>query len=360
MRSFTDLDSMIGRVPSPIVKALSTMDVGRGSEALYRDQLPGLLSTLADRARVASITASSAIEGVIVPNASRAERIIQGRQTTLRTRSEQELAGYRDAQDYLFQYDWRPLSPGLLLRLHRLLFAHTAAPAGKFKTEDNLVVDRSPNGEIAVRFRPVAARETEFYVTELVERYAAARAEAAHHPALLVGLFVLDLLVIHPFEDGNGRVARALTNALLMDEGYTVSRYVSLEEAIAQSADQYYQALLDSTHGWHDGEADPWPWLGYFVDVLASAYVTFAAKAAAGRAAGSKQDRVREYVLRHAAQLFRVSDIRAALPGVSDSTIKLVLDRLRNEGLVKVDGTGRGAAWMRNPASRGRKFQPPG
>jgi hypothetical protein len=83
---------------------------------------------LADRARVLSITASSAIEGVIVADAGRAQRIINRQATTLRNRGEQELAGYRDAQDYLFQQDWRPLNAGLILHLHRLLFEHTAVP----------------------------------------------------------------------------------------------------------------------------------------------------------------------------------------------------------------------------------------
>lgn len=349
MRSFVDLDSLIGRVPSTLVTQLSTVDVGRGSEALYRDQLPGLLRELTNRARIASITASSAIEGVVVADSNRAARIIAGDASPLRTRSEQELAGYRDAQDYLFQHDWRPLNVGLLLHLHRLLFTHTAAPGGRLKTEDNLAVDRSPDGEITVRFRPVAATDTEFYVAELTDRYQSAVESGRHHPVLLIGLFVLDLLVIHPFEDGNGRVARALTSALLSDCDYTVGRYVSLEEKIAATADAYYQALLESTNGWHEGAADPWPWLEYFVAVLAQTYRTFAARAAAENSSGSKQERVRDYVQRLAPSIFRMADVRAALPGVSDQTIRLVLDKLRSEGQVMPEGVGRSAAWKRVP-----------
>ena len=119
MRSFAELESLIGLVPAQVVTRLSVIDFGRGSEALYRDQMPGLLTDLADRARVQSITASSAIEGVIVADVDRAQRIIDRRATALRNRSEQELAGYRDAQDYLFQQEWRPLNAGLILHLHR-------------------------------------------------------------------------------------------------------------------------------------------------------------------------------------------------------------------------------------------------
>ena len=347
MRSFADLDALIGLVPAQIVTRLSAIDFGRGSEALYRDQMPGLLTELADRARVLSITASSAIEGVIVADADRARRIIDRQTTTLRNRSEQELAGYRDAQDYLFQEDWRSLNAGLILHLHRLLFAHAAASGGAFKTEDNLVVDRSPDGSTTVRFKPVSAASTPFAVDDLIERYKQAVVAGEYHPVLLSGLFVLDLLVIHPFEDGNGRVARLLTGAMLSEHGYTVGRYVSLEQEIAESADAYYQALLDSTHGWHEGTADPWPWLGYFTSMIARPYAVFADRAAAAQTPGTKQQRIREHILRHAPATFRLADIRAAVPGVSDQTIRLVLEQLRKEGKVRADGTGRSATWTR-------------
>lgn len=198
-----------------------------------------------------------------------------------------------------------------------------------------------------MRFRPVAAADTGFVVAELIDRYEAEVGAGRHHPVLLVGLFILDLLVIHPFEDGNGRVARALTNALLVDAGYTVSRYVSLEQAIAESADDYYKALLDSTHDWHENNADPWRWLNYFAGHLAVAYRTFAQRAIAERSDGSKQDRVRDYILSHAPNPFRMADIRAALPGISDQTIRVVLDRLRREELVAPMGFGRSALWQR-------------
>jgi Fic family protein len=347
VRSFADLDALIGRVPAHVVTGLSAIDFGRGSEALYRDQMPGLLTELADRARVQSITASSAIEGVVVADADRAERIINRRTSTLRNRCEQELAGYRDAQDYLFRPDWRPLNAGLILHLHRLLFAHTAMPGGAFKTGDNLVVDRSPDGSTTVRFKPVPAANTPFAIDDLIGRYQEGVATGEHHPVLLTGLFILDLLVIHPFEDGNGRVARLLTSAMLSEHGYTVGRYVSLEQAVAESADAYYQALLESTHGRHEDTCDPWAWLSYFTNVIADAYTVFAERAAAAKTPGTKQQRVREHILRHAPATFRLADIRTAVPGVSDQTIRLVLEQLRNEGKVRADGTGRSATWTR-------------
>jgi Fic family protein len=351
VRSFRELDRVVGQVPAEVVMRLRSIDTGRGSEALYRHQLPALLTELANRARVQSITASSAIEGVVVADPGRAEQIIAGRAGVLRNRSEQELAGYRKALDYLFQEEWHPLNLGLVLHLHRLLWSETNYPGGQLKTDDNLVVDRSPDGTTTVRFVPVPAAKTETCLRELLDLYLAAQRDGRHHPVLLVGLMILDLLVIHPFADGNGRVARALTSALLIDAGYEVCRWVSLEQLIAEAADDYYDALLRSTAGWHDDTANPWPWLSYFVSILASGYEKFARRAAADRTGGTKQERVRIHVLNHAAPVFRLADVRTALPGISDQTIRLVLEQLKAEGEVSPDGVGRGALWRRIPGS---------
>jgi Fic family protein len=345
MRNFFHATTRIGQVPASVVTSLSSIDFGRGSEALYAHQQPALLIDLASHARVASITASSAIEGVIVPDVHRAETIIAGRTQHLRNRDEQELAGYRDALDHLFQRDWQPLNVGLLLHLHRLLFGHTVIDGGRFKSSDNLVVDRAADGS-SVRFRPVAAAQTPSYVEDLVDGYGSATTEASHHPVLLAGLFVLDLTVIHPFEDGNGRVARAITNALLSAAGYGAVRFISMEQLIAESADDYYAALLASTHGWHTDESDPWPWLDYFVHVLAKVYVQFGSRAA-NPAAATKQDRVRQFIRDEAPSIFRFAELRAAFPSISEPTIRAALNSMRDSDEIRANGLGRNAAWIR-------------
>jgi len=346
VKSFQDLDILVGAVPFGVVTNLRTIDTGRGAEALHRDRLPELLTRLADRARVASIEASSAIEGVVVADRARAADIVAGASDRLHDRSEQELAGYTAALDYLYQEQWRPLNVGLVVHLHRLLFGYSPVPGGQLKQVENLVVDVMPDGTRAKRFTPVSVAQTPHYLEELVARYRVAQAAGRHHPVIVVGLFVLDLLTIHPFVDGNGRIARALTNALLTDEGYEVTRYVSLETAIARSADAYYAALLVSTKGWHDATHDPWPWLRYFIGLIAGCYDDFATLTAQART-GSKQERVRDYVLHHAPSTFQIADVRAALPDVSDQTIRLVLGHLKAAGLVSADAVGRGATWSR-------------
>lgn len=347
MKSFEDLDALVGAVPFGVVTDLRTVDTGRGAEALYRDKLPELLTRLADRARVASIEASSAIEGVVVVNRARAADIVAGGSDRLRDRSEQELAGYTAVLDYLYSDQWRPLNVGLILHLHRLLFGYSPVPGGQLKQVENLVVDVMPDGTRAKRFTPVSATQTPFYLEELVTRYRVAQTAGRHHPVILVGLFVLDLLTIHPFIDGNGRITRALTNALLTDAGYDVTQYVSLETAIARSADAYYAALMASTRGWHDAAHDPWPWLRYFVGLVARCYDDFTTLTTQARAGGSKQERVRDYVLHHAPPTFQIADVRAAFPDISDQTIRLVLSHLKAAGLVMADAVGRSATWSR-------------
>jgi Fic family protein len=347
VKSFEDLDTLVGAVPFAIVQGLRTIDTGRGSEALYRDKLPGLLTSLADRARVASIEASSALEGVVVEDRARAADILAGASGRLRNRSEQELAGYRAALDYLYQEQWRPLNLGLILHLHRLLFQYSEVPGGQFKQVENLVVDKMPDGTKVKRFTPVSAANTPRYLEELIARYRSAKDADRHHPVVITGLFVLDLLTIHPFIDGNGRVTRALTNVLLHDAGYDVTRYISLETSITKSADAYYAALLASTQGWHEARHDPWPWLRYFAGLVAGAYDEFTTLTERGRAGGSKQDRVRDYVLKHAPKTFQIADVRTALPGVSDQTIRIVLNQLKSEGSVDADAVGRGATWTK-------------
>lgn len=243
------------------------------------------------------------------------------------------------------------LSTPYILHLHRFLFGHTDAGGGRLKTDQNLIVSYA-KGHREVLFTPPSPRETEFLLPELFERYQRAVHARAAHPILLIGALVLDLLAIHPVADGNGRLARLVTTHVLLQQGYEVSRYVSVEKRMFETKDAYYDALYASQRRWHEGAHDVWPWIEYLVGVLTHAYDDFEARVAARRtlATGSKQSQVRRYVLEHAPRRFRVRDVRAALPGVSDQTIRLVLGQLRREGLIEVDPddpSGIHAAWLR-------------
>jgi Fic family protein len=334
-------------VPGDVVKLLARIDRAAGAEGQYRDQLPHLMTGLAESARIESITASSAIEGVFVDSV-RLPGLASGSTTKFRNRSEAEFVGYRTALDYLYAGDQGPLSLGLILHLHRLLLSFADGGGGRLKLHDNLVVEGGEDRKRRVRFTPITAQETPHYMTELVERTNLALADATAHPLIVVAAFTLDLSCIHPFADGNGRVARLATSLLLGRVGYSVGRYISIERLIFEHKDAYYTALGASTVRWFDdGQHTLWPWARYLFERLGAAYDRFEARVAAETGPGNKQDRVRAYVLSHGPARFRITDIRSALPGISDQTIRLVLAELKSSGLAINDGPGRSASWSR-------------
>jgi len=346
MRSFVDLDRIFESQPRALGAILARIDTGRGQERLFEDQRPELLSRLAEHARVASITASNAIEGVVV-GGDRAVRIAEGAHR-YRNRNEREFAGYRDAIDMLMRLDSNEeLSVPFVLHLHRLLFEYTDGNGGSLKSDQNLIVSYE-SGHREVVFTPTPPEETEFALGELLARYGEAKAEGRTHPLILIGALILDFLAIHPVADGNGRVARLLTTYELLAQGYRVARYVSLEQRIFESKSTYYETLYDSQRNWHEGGHDVWPWITYLARVLAAAYDDFEEEvAAAGRQTGNKQERVRDYILNQAPARFRRRDVERALPGISLATIRLVLTELRDAGQIKAEGSGAGARWSR-------------
>ncbi len=349
MRSFLDIPP-VATIPVEAAGILARIDQARGREDLHRMQAPQVLERLAAHARFESITASNAIEDVIVDD-DRALALIRAPEgTSYADRTEREFAGYRDASDYLMSKQTEQLSVPLVLHLHRLLMRHTGDPAaGAFKASDNIIGHRHADGRVTKIFTPVAAGEpTEWHMTELVARYEAAVADGRTPPVALVTLLVLDLLAIHPFQDGNGRIARLVTTCELLRHGYGVVRYASLEQRIYESKNSYYEALRASQRGWHESQHDVWPWTLYLLRIVDDAYADFEARVVAARelTGKTKVEQVRHYVLEQAREEFRFVDIVAALPDISQATIRKALNALAREGAVEAS-RGRSATWRR-------------
>lgn len=345
MHSFVDLDKTFGGQPREIGATLARIDTGKGQERLHEDQAPELLKRLSEDARIESITASNAIEGVVV-DSKRAGRIAEG--ARLRNRNEREFAGYRDAVDTLMRattYE-TPTIP-FVLHLHRTLFQHTDGRGGHLKTDQNLIVSYE-TGSREIVFTPPAPAETEFLLGELLQRYGDAQREGRAHPLVLIGALILDLLAIHPVADGNGRLARLLTTHELLGQGYGVTRYISIEQRVFETRNSYYAALYDSQRSWHQGEHDIWPWIEYLARTIASAYADFELRLSGARERrGSKQDHVRHYILHEAPSEFRRRDVERALPDISPATIRLALNDLRDREKIKAEGIGPAAVWRR-------------
>jgi Fic family protein len=183
MRSFIDLDRTFGSQPRELGAGLARIDTGKGQERLFQDQRPELLQQLSEHARIASITASNAIENVILDD-DRAERIVEG-SPRFRNRNEKEFAGYRDAIDWLMRLEsYEPLSIPLILHLHRLIFSHVDGRGGHLKSDQNLIVSYE-SGRREIVFTPPDESETPQLLSELLIRYAEAKQEGRTHPIVL-------------------------------------------------------------------------------------------------------------------------------------------------------------------------------
>jgi Fic family protein len=349
MRSFQDPARTFASQPARLGVLLQRVDVGSGHQGLYENQLPQLLNRLAQQSKVESITASNAIEGVEV-DAGRAEALAGDDPPRFRNRSEKEFAGYADALDGLMREPrLEPLTVPRLLEFHRKMLAHADGRGGYLKREDNRIANREPGGSTTVIFVPPPWQETEGLITGLCSGYEYSLENEVAHPLVLLSAFVLDLLAIHPVLDGNGRMSRLATTHELLRLGYGVARYASVEQRIYESKNAYYVALEQSQRNWHSGEHDIWPWTEYLIGVLAESYNDFEQRVAAGRGSetGTKQARIRHWVLNEAPSEFRIGDVRVAIAGVGDETIRLTLRSLKAEGLIESTGTGRAARWRR-------------
>ena len=317
----------------------------QGRQDLFRRQAPEVLDALRKAAIIESSESSNRIEGVTAPR-ERIEALVL-RPTAPRDRSEEEIAGYRDALNLIHESaSEMGFTPNVILQLHGMLYRYHAGVGGHWKMASNEIVERNPDGTVRrVRFVPVQPVATPRAMDQLADGYARAR-DVEREPLVLAPLAILDFLCIHPFADGNGRMARLLSLLLLYHAGHNVGRYISLERIIEESKETYYEALEASSRQWHDGTHDPLPWMTYFWGTLVRAYREFEERVGTVRGGrGSKTDLVEQAVARRT-RPFGIAEIEAVCPGVSREMVRHVLQQLRESGKLVVEGTGRGARWV--------------
>ena len=321
----------------------------RGKEALFSQQSPQVLQTLRERAVIQSTESSNRIEGVVAP----AQRIrdLVAKRTEPANRSEQEIAGYRDVLNTIHtNFSDMLLTSDLVLQLHRDLYQFVPGGGGRWKSASNDITETRPDGTTVVRFKPLAPHLVPDAMAQLHERHRAALDSGAVDPLLLVPAYVLDFLCIHPFADGNGRMARLLSLLLLYQAGYQVGRYISLETAIEETKEGYYDSLSTSSQGWHEGRHTLVPWWEYFIGVmLVKAYREFEERVGVTNARrGAKREMILDAVSR-LPNRFRYADLERALPAVSRPTIARALRELRVDGAIRCLRPGRDATWEKRP-----------
>ena len=318
----------------------------RGKEALFKQQSPQVLQALRESALIRSTESSNRIEGVVAPLERIRDLVAERTQPT--NRSEQEIAGYRDVLNTIHtNFADMQLTSNLVLQLHRDLFQFVpGGGGGRWKATNNVIKETRADGTTLVRFKPLAPHLVPDAMAQLQDAYRQTLDGGSVEPLLLVSAYVLDFLCIHPFADGNGRMARLLSLLLLYQAGYEVGRYISLEGVIEETKDGYYDSLYASSQGWHEARHSLVPWWEYFVGVmLVQAYRDFEDRVGVTSARrGAKRDMIRDAVNR-LPNRFRYADLGRALPAVSRPTIARALRELRAEGAIRCLNPGRDATW---------------
>jgi len=333
-------------IPMNIVKLIGKINEYKGKQNLYLDQAPQVLKKLKEAAIVQSTKSSNSIEGIVITD-KRLKEIMRD-DTMPDDCSEGEIAGYRDVLNSIHtSYDAIPINPNIILQFHKNLYKYVSAEGGKWKNQDNVIEEVLPNGKRYVRFKPLSAAETPKAMEELCDYLNRVMKEETIEPLILIGAFVLDFLSVHPFNDGNGRMARLLTLLLLYKYDYKVGRYISLEKIIEESKSNYYEALKKSSEGWHEGNHNLFIWLDYFLGILLAAYKEFEDRVGLVRnKRGNKSYRV-EQAIKSTLGTFEKEDIRNACPDVSESTINRVFKKLKEKEVIELLGKGRNAKWKR-------------
>lgn len=330
----------------PLVRTVGLLREYRGKEELYRQQMPQALETLRQAAIIQSTESSNRIEGVTAP-AKRIRELV-AEKTTPQDRSEQEIAGYRDVLNTIHgNYAAMKLTVGLVKQLHRDLFKYTDQRGGQWKSVANRISEVRADGTELVRFDPVAPHLVDEAMLKLHEQFQQARQAEEVDTLLLIPAYVLDFLCIHPFRDGNGRMARLLTLLLLYQAGYGMGRFVSLEKIIEESKDTYYDTLYQSSQGWHKGKHPLTPWTEYLLGTLIAAYREFENRVgtvAGGR--GAKTELVLSAIESFHGE-FTVSQLQEHCPTVGIDLIRRILRQQKELGKLESLGRGPTASWRR-------------
>ena len=194
-----------------IVSMLTKIHEYKGQQTLFIEAESDTLTQLLEIAKIQSTEASNKIEGIYTTD-QRLKKLVLDK-TNPRNRSEQEIAGYRDVLATIHEnYDYIPPKPSMILQLHRDLYKYSGSSiGGSYKNADNVIAEEDAEGNRFVRFQPVPAWETPDAIEFICAAYNEALQNPDADPLLLIPMFILDFLCIHPFNDGNGRMSRLLT-----------------------------------------------------------------------------------------------------------------------------------------------------
>jgi Fic family protein len=327
--------------------SMKIFDYRNTPQKLFIEAHADVLSTLMEIAKIQSTGASNRIEGIHTTD-KRLEELVRDKSTP-RNRSEQEIAGYRDVLSTIHEsYDYIYPRPNIILQLHRQLYSFSnSAIGGSYKNSDNFIAETDADGNQTVRFKPAPAFQTPDAIESMTSAFADAAEKEEYDALLLIPMFILDFLCVHPFNDGNGRMSRLLTLLLFYRAGYIVGKYISLEKLSENSKDTYYEVLQDSSIKWHENENDYMPFVRYYLGILEKAYNEFENRVLYLSQKGlSKPDRIKAIIDKTTGKISK-KEIMEACPDISKVTVERTLTELVKQGYIIKIGNARATAYAK-------------
>lgn len=345
-------DHRVQTLEPHLVSLLGAIDGMRGELRSGLRMTPQAITNLRKSTIITSAGASTRMEGGKLTDAE-VENVMRGLAvSTFADRDSQEVQGYLETLQNVFDcFDTLPLRESLITSLHNQLLKYSIKDElhrGVYKKKENTVGVLGPDGKLArVLFETTPAYLTSKEMQELVEWTAHAFEKYRFHPLLIIANFIVEFLKIHPFEDGNGRLSRVLTNLLLLRSGYAFAQYVSHEQIIEHRKDEYYIALRKSQETFYSDHDTIVPWLNFFLSVVkeqASKAVVYLEEESVEDILSPKQYAVWQY-LSQVAEASRGDIVKAT--GVVEITVRQSLNRLIELGKIKRIGLGRATRYIK-------------
>lgn len=337
-----------------LLRLIAEIEEFKGTWKVTRSLSPERLKSLRQVATIESIGSSTRIEGAQLSD-KEVEALLQGLSScSFTTRDEQEVAGYAQVMDMIFEHSADlALTENYIKQLHRELLRHSPKDEyhrGEYKKFPNNVEAFAETGEsLGVIFETVSPFDTPRKMQELVQWARESLEDKSLHPLIVIGIFAVVFLAIHPFQDGNGRLSRVLTSLLLLQSGYSYIPYSSLESIIEKNKQQYYVALRRTQASLKTEVHDWLPWLRFFLTALKRQKDHLAAKLLADQG-NILADLPKEsiMILEQVEREGRITTAQAqSITGIPRPTVKVRLASLVDVGLLISRGKGRGAYYVR-------------
>lgn len=331
---------------SEIVSMITKICEYKGRQDLIVEVHKDEVSSLLEVAKIQSTGASNRIEGIFTTDKRLQELVVQ--KANPRNRSEAEIAGYREVLNTIHEnYSHINVTPNLILQFHRDLYSYSIG-GGVFKNADNFISEIAPDGTQKTRFIPVPAFQTKVFVQEMCNSFKNISEYENINHLLIIPIFILDFLCIHPFNDGNGRMSRLLTLLLLYQAGYFVGKYISIEMLIEKTKDTYYDALQASSVGWHNNANDYMPFVKYYLAVVLRAYRELDKRMEYVTVRKlPKFERIRKLIFETSMPISK-KQIMEFYPDISKVTAERTLIQLVKTGSIRKIGSGRNTKYCKS------------